>query len=205
MEIPKQTLCKVYSSCVVESAMWAFTSAPVCRYFMTLLGDQYPQTCNTILGCQTSCQVALAAIVQASVSWPFITSKIDCLKWFKNNFGILILLDSIIFTVISLLSEECVLIRFLGFAIFSTVTSQIWGLVSNNQFNLLLSGESLTRFNARLSCIRQTAAFAGGLLLIVAGDLVGVHTYIAIQCIGIWSIAVLDYSTFTDIEEILEK
>ena len=205
MKISKLTLLKLYSSCAIESSIWAFSCGPVCRYFMELLGKQYPETCNTILGIQSSCQVALAALVQATVSVPYITSRVNCLDWFKRHFAAVLLIDSVIFTIISLLSEEAVIIRFLGFAIFSTVTSQIWNLVSGNQINRLFTGEELTRFNARLSCIRQAAAFAGGLSLIAVGNNLSVGAFIDIQVIMIWLIALLDYSTFSDIEKNLEK
>lgn len=203
--LPSMLKSKILLSVSLESGLFAFSAAPVARYFMDLLGSQYPQTCNSILGFQGVCYVVLAAIANATVGCDLIKKRFDFLAWYKRNFGTIILIDSIIFTSISLLSEDCVILRFVGMAVLTTITGCLWKTVSFSQISNLLSGDELTIWQTKAGMYEQFSAFLGNLTTIIIGDITSIHSFIFIQCFAVWVTALVDYSAFQEAEKILKN
>lgn len=200
--LPNRLKFKLLSLVAIESMLFAFASAPVARYFMDLLGTQYPTSCNSILGAQGTCYVILAAIANATVGCDYIRNRIDFIALYKKHFGTIILLDSIAYTIISVLSEDCVILRFIGLAALTTLSTAIWNIVNFSQLSSALHGDDLTTWQSKNNMVSQISALIGNLATIAIGDMTTIHTFIAVQVVAVWIIAGIDYSAFVDFERL---
>lgn len=152
--------------------IYAFTSPIIQIYFMKLVDARLLALANMI-------SMLLAAIINSTI-------PIDRFKTFyRKYFIVLNIIDVTCFIVISLLSVDHVVIRFIGFAIINSITTNICISIMRDTINHIISGDSLTNWTAIVESSKLWAAFAGGIVAMIFVDL-DVNLCIALQCIWIF-------------------
>lgn len=178
----KNTKVLMLLSCVLVSFIFAVTSPFIQIHFFKLVPVKI-YTVSQILA------VALAAITNGAAA------NIKVKEIFRRWFTMILLVDSIMFVVISFMGVEFITIRFLGMAILNAVSSNLWIIIMKDSVNQLINGDQLTAWDAVYNSASLIANLAGLVVSLIIPNM-SLETGIAIQCIGYCIFAVSDYISF---------
>jgi len=140
----------------------------------------------------------LAAAVQSITSNEKMRLKI-C-RWF---YWILVF-DCIAFTVISFAGLESVTTRFIGIAILSAVSVNLWMVIMKDSLNNILSGAALTDFQSLSTASYLWANLVGGILSVILINRITIDLAIGAQCIANAFCAVSDWMAYKKINSSIE-
>lgn len=150
------------------SFSYSLTSPILQIYFISLISAPVLAVSNIIT-------VGLAALVNSSVPYERIK------QMYRDNFIYIVFIDVLCFCIVSFLSVEHVVIRFIGFSILNAVSTNIWSIVIRDAVNQVISGDDLTNWSAYYRSYELWASFIGGILAIFLTN-ISVEICIALQC-----------------------
>lgn len=134
--------------------------------------------------------IAMAAIVQT------ISTKEKVRKILIKLFPIIILLDSVLFVVLSVEAVSDANIRFIGMTLLSTSLTAFCGIVIDSMVNNKVNGEELTTYRTTRQAIQLWSGFAGGLLCVFFIDYITINTAIYIECLANSLYSVADFTAY---------
>ena len=172
---------------IVSSFIIALVTPVIQVYFMKLVSTQILTVSNMLA-------LGLGAVTNSSIR----REKIMAI--YRSHFNIIVVVDMILFAVISGLSTEMIVVRFLGFSILNAVTSTLWGAVIQDRINNVLHGSELTDWSALLSAYRLYAALIGSALLFIIVS-IPIEVAIALQCFGNTAMGLLDIKAYKLLKE----
>ena len=172
---------------IVSSFIIALVTPVIQVYFMKLVSTQILTVSNMLA-------LGLGAVTNSSIR----REKIMAI--YRSHFNIIVVVDMILFAVISGLSTEMIVVRFLGFSILNAVTSTLWGVVIQDRINNVLHGSELTDWSALLSAYRLYAALIGSALLFIIVS-IPIEVAIALQCFGNTAMGLLDIKAYKLLKE----
>ena len=166
--------------------IFALTSPTVHLYFMQHVSPQVYATSGMI-------ETALAAIMASLMSREKIRHKM------RRIFIFVLALDAAGFAVISLASLDNATIRFLGLAMLSALTINIWMTLMMDAINGVMAGTKLTDFQTLSQSWRLWGTVAGSGLAVAVTGMLNLETAIWMQCWANAMAAVCDYKGFISI------
>ena len=172
---------------VILAFIVALVTPVIQVYFMKLVSTQILTVSNMLA-------LGLGAVTNSSIR----REKIMAI--YRSHFNIIVVVDMILFAVISGLSTEMIVVRFLGFSILNAVTSTLWGAVIQDRINNVLHGSELTDWSALLSAYRLYAALIGSALLFIIVS-IPIEVAIALQCFGNTAMGLLDIKAYKLLKE----
>lgn len=175
---------------IISGAVFSFvislTSPTVHLYFMQHVSPQVYATAGVI-------ETGLAAIMSSAMSRESIRYKM------RRIYGAILLLDVIGYAVISLISVGNTSVRFLGLAILSAITINVWLTLMMDAINGVLAGTKLTNYQTLSRSWQLWATVAGSGTAVMVTGMLTLETAIWIQCAGNALMAGCDYKGFTHI------
>ena len=172
---------------VILAFIVALVTPVIQVYFMKLVSTQILTVSNMLA-------LGLGAVTNSSIR----REKIMAI--YRSHFNIIVVVNMILFAVISGLSTEMIVVRFLGFSILNAVTSTLWGVVIQDRINNVLHGSELTDWNALLSAYSLYAALIGSALLFIIVSM-PIEVAIALQCFGNIAMGLLDIKAYKLLKE----
>ena len=127
-------------------------------------------------------------------------SREKIMNIYRRHFNIIVVVDMVLFAVISGLSTEMIVVRFLGFSVLNAVTSTLWGAVIQDRINNVLHGSELTDWSALLSAYKLYAALIGSALLFIIVSM-PIEVAIGLQCFGNTAMGLLDIKAYKLLKE----
>lgn len=159
------------SNIFLFSFIIAITSPTVHLYFMQHVDPQIYIIANVI-------STSLAAILSSVMAKEAWRNKI------KKLFTYVLIVDSIMFAVITMHDISDVSFRFIGLAILGSITNTIWATIIIDSVNQSIKGTELTNFQTLESSSRLWASVAGGGVAIFAVSYLTLEQAIWMQCIS---------------------
>ena len=152
---------------------------------------------SQILAISNILSVGISAIINTSIT----SDKIK--EMYKKHFTMLVIIDVTSFTVISYGSILDPSIRFIGFAVFGTLSTTLWSSVISNAVNNVLSGDKLTTWNALAKSSGLYASLAGGLFAVFAMDKINlsIETCLFFQCVSNYILGIMNLKGFKRINK----
>lgn len=173
---------------IISGAIFSFaislTSPTVHLYFMQHVSPQVYATAGML-------ETGLAAIMASIMSREKIRHKM------RRIYGAILLLDAVGYAVISFISTENPTVRFLGLAVLSAITINIWLTLMVDAINGVLAGTELTNYQTLSRSWQLWATVAGSGTAIIITGILTLETAIWIQCAGNALMAGCDYKGFT--------
>lgn len=169
----------------VFAFIFALTSPTVHLYFMQHVSPQVYATSGMI-------ETALAAVMASLMSKETIRRKM------RRIFVFVLALDAVGYAVISLLSLDSATIRFLGIAVLSALTSNIWMTLMMDAINGVLAGTKLTDFQTLSNSWRLWGTVAGSGLAVILTGMLSLEAAIWLQCASNALASVCDYNGFVN-------
>ena len=157
---------------IIGPTLFSFNAAivnPVISvYFMRLFDPQLIAISNTI-------SVGAGAITNASIT------KRKFIEFYDKYFKFIVVFDVLCFVSISIIGMEMPALRLIGLTLISSISTTIWGFCIKNSINNVVAGTELTMFSALTQSYELYATFAGGIVILLLGDL-DINIAITIQC-----------------------
>ena len=172
---------------IVLAFIVALVTPVIQVYFMKLVSTQILTVSNMLA-------LGLGAVTNSSIR------REKIMTIYRSHFNIIVVVYIILFAVISGLSTEMIVVRFLGFSILNAVTSTLWGAVIQDRINNVLHGSELTDWSALLSAYRLYAALIGSALLFIIVSM-PIEVAIALQCFGNTAMGLLDIKAYKLLKE----
>ena len=172
---------------IVSTFIIALVTPVIQVYFMKLVSTQVLTVSNTLA-------LGLGAVTNSSIR------REKIMNIYRRHFNIIVVVDMILFAVISGLSTEMIVVRFLGFSILNAVTSTLWGAVIQDRINNVLHGSELTDWSALFSAYKLYAALIGSALLFIIVSM-PIEVAIALQCFGNTAMGLLDIKAYKLLKE----
>ena len=172
---------------IVLAFIVALVTPVIQVYFMKLVSTQILTVSNMLA-------LGLGAVTNSSIR------REKIMNIYLRHFNIIVVVDMILFAVISGLSTEMIVVRFLGFSILNAVTSTLWGAVIQDRINNVLHGSELTDWSALLSAYRLYAALIGSALLFIIVSM-PIEVAIGLQCFGNTAMGLLDIKAYKLLKE----
>lgn len=172
------------SGSTIMSFIYAATSPSVHVYFMQLVSAPTLAVAN-IIG------IGLAALVHSTIS----SARDFYHKWFL----LIVVIDVTCFWIISFFGLEWPTIRFLGFSVLSAVSTTLWVMVIKDSINRVLSGRTLTNWQAKSNAFELYGAFVGGFIAIVVPNM-NVEFCILLQCISNMLMGITDWMAYKKLQ-----
>lgn len=165
------------------SFVFAFTAPTVYLYFAQHVSPQIYATSELI-------ETVLAAIMVSAMGKESIRNKM------RRIFVFVLILDSIGYVIISMLSLDSVTIRYIGLAILSAITVNIWATLMIDVVNGALSGSKLTDYQMLLNSGRLWGTVIGSGLAVLLTGVISLENAIWLQCGANAITAICDYKGF---------
>ena len=162
----------------VMSFFYAISSPVVHIYFCQLISPR-------VLAIADMISLLITAIVNSTI--PLENMK----KLYRKNFNVIVVIDIILYALISYEGLEYPEVRFIGFAILTAITTTLWGMIIRNAINRLLNGDDLTDWQAIRESAELWAAFIGALILVIIETL-PIDLCIFLQCFGNTFLGIVD-------------
>ena len=173
------------SGSTTMSFIYAATTPTVQVYFIQFVSAQVLAVAN-IVG------IGLAAFVNSTIS----SAREFYHRWFLP----IIVIDVMCFWIISLSGLEWPVVRFLGFAILTAVSTTLWMMVIKDAINGVLSGVSLTNWQAKSNAFELYGAFAGGLVAVFVPNM-DVEFCVLLQCMSNMLVGITDWMGYRKLQE----
>lgn len=114
----------------------------------------------------------------------------------EKFFLLVIILDTVIFLLISIAGEYYINIRFFGLAILNGTTTAIWICVMQSNINKVIMGEELTDFQTHKNYLSSIAELIGATIAILLTKIdIGIEMLMFIQIVASVSMGFFDYRT----------
>ena len=172
---------------IVLAFIVALVTPVIQVYFMKLVSTQVLTVSNMLA-------LGLGAVTNSSIR------REKIMNIYRRHFNIIVVVDMVLFAVISGLSTEMIVVRFLGFSVLNAVTSTLWGAVIQDRINNVLHGSELTDWSALLSAYKLYAALVGSALLFIIVSM-PIEVAIALQCFGNTAMGLLDIKAYKLLKE----
>ncbi|MCM0759623.1 hypothetical protein M7775_13775 [Sporomusa sphaeroides DSM 2875] len=170
----------------VFAFVFALTSPTVHLYFMQHVSPQVYATSGMV-------ETGLAAVMASLMSKESIRYKM------RRIFVFVLALDAAGYAVISLMGMDNATIRFLGLAVLSALTINIWMTLMMDAVNGVMSGTKLTDFQTLSRSWRLWGTVAGSALAIAVTGILSLEAAIWLQCGANALYALCDYKGFVNI------
>lgn len=172
---------------VILAFIMALVTPVIQVYFMKLVSTQVLTVSNMLA-------LGLGAVTNSSIR------REKIMEIYRSHFNVIVVVNVILFTIVSGLSTDFIVVRFLGFSFMNAVTSTLWGVIIQDRINNVLHGSEITDWNALLSSYKLYAALVGsGILFIIVT--MPVEVAIGIQCMGITIQGLLDIKAYKLLKE----
>ena len=155
---------------VVFSFARAVTTPVIHIYFVRLIS-------TNVLAISNMLAVGIAAITNTTIT------KEKFLEWYDEHFTFIVVIDILLFVVVSCAGMEMATIRFIGMAVINAISTTLWICVMQNAINNTIDGEELTIWQSLSKSYELYASLAGGLVILLIGDM-HIELAIAIQCVA---------------------
>lgn len=155
---------------VVFSFAMAVTTPVIHIYFIRLIS-------TNVLAISNMLAVGIAAITNTTIT------KEKFLEWYDEHFTFIVVIDILLFVVVSCAGMEMATIRFIGMAVINAISTTLWICVMQNAINNTIDGEELTIWQSLSKSYELYASLAGGLVILLIGDM-HIELAIAIQCVA---------------------
>lgn len=172
---------------VVVAFIMALVTPVIQVYFMKLVSTQVLTVSNMLA-------LGLGAVTNSSIR------REKIMEIYRSHFNVIVIVNMILFTIVSGLSTDFIVVRFLGFSFMNAVTSTLWGVIIQDRINNVLHGSEITDWNALLSSYKLYAALVGSALLFIIVTM-PVEVAIGIQCLGITIQGLLDMKAYKLLKE----
>ena len=172
---------------VVVAFIMALVTPVIQVYFMKLVSTQVLTVSNMLA-------LGLGAVTNSSIR------REKIMEIYRSHFNVIVVVNMILFTIVSGLSTDFIVIRFLGFSFMNAVTSTLWGVIIQDRINNVLHGSEITDWNALLSSYKLYAALVGSSILFIIVTM-PVEVAIGIQCLGITIQGLLDIKAYKLLKE----
>lgn len=125
-----------------------------------------------------------------------ILKKQDNRDFLERFFLFIIIMDTVLYLVISFVGEYYINIRFFGLAILNGTTTAIWMCVMRSNINKVFEGEELTNFQTYQDYLASIAQLIGATMAIVLIKInVNINILMLIQVIASFVMGYFDYKT----------
>ena len=172
---------------VVVAFIMALVTPVIQVYFMKLVSTQVLTVSNMLA-------LGLGAVTNSSIR------REKIMEIYRSHFNVIVVVNMILFTIVSGLSTDFIVVRFLGFSFMNAVTSTLWGVIIQDRINNVLHGSEITDWNALLSSYKLYAALIGSSILFIIVTM-PVEVAIGIQCLGITIKGLLDIKAYKLLKE----
>lgn len=172
---------------VILAFIMALVTPVIQVYFMKLVSTQVLTVSNMLA-------LGLGAVTNSSIR------REKIMEIYRSHFNVIVVVNMILFTIVSGLSTDFIVVRFLGFSFMNAVTSTLWGVIIQDRINNVLHGSEITDWNALLSSYKLYAALVGSALLFIIVTM-PVEVAIGIQCLGITIQGLLDMKAYKLLKE----
>ena len=172
---------------VVVAFIMALVTPVIQVYFMKLVSTQVLTVSNMLA-------LGLGAVTNSSIR------REKIMEIYRSHFNVIVVVNMILFTIVSGLSTDFIVVRFLGFSFMNAVTSTLWGVIIQDRINNVLHGSEITDWNALLSSYKLYAALVGSSILFIIVTM-PVEVAIGIQCLGITIQGLLDIKAYKLLKE----
>lgn len=123
----------------------------------------------------------------------------------EKFFLMIIILDTVVFLLISIVGEYYINVRFFGVAILNGTTTAIWMCVMRSNINKVIIGEELTDFQTHQNYLISVAELIGATIAIVLTKIdIGIEMLMFVQIVASVTMGFFDYKTINIIKYKLE-
>ena len=170
----------------IMALTYGLTAPTVQIYFMKLVSPEILAISNILM-------IGLAAIIQTSI--PNKTIK----ELYRRNFSIIVVVNVVLYCTVSFLSTEYVVVRFLGFAVLSAISNNLWMVIMKDAINRKIHGEELTNWNSISRSIELYGSLTGCCLALMVSQYLDIDVAIAMQCLANILLGITDLKAFKSI------
>lgn len=173
---------------IVMSFVMSISSPQIHIYFMGLVSPQLLAFVNMLT-------LGIGVCTASSVN------SDRFIKYYHEHFLAIIIIDVISFCTFSLVGENWVEVRFIGFAVLNALSTSIWSIVCKNMINNTYSGTKLTKFNSNCKTAGLVSGFIGSGILLCITIEIPVHICILMQCVAMITTGVIEYAMYRVFEK----
>lgn len=167
----------------IMAMIYGVTSPTVEIYFMKLVSPEILAVSNILM-------IGLAAIIQSSI--PNSTIK----EIYRRNFTMIVSINVVLYCTISFLSTEYVVVRFLGFAVLSSISNNLWMVIMKDAVNRKINGIELTNWTSLSKSIELYGSLIGCCLALVVSKYLDINVAIFMQCLANILLGITDLKAF---------